>query len=302
MNAVIDILGGPAARSRALRLAAVLLAVVLVVLLADTAARLVWQVLSDRPVVSGAPQQDSHPDPRAQPRGENPGTAVAELHLFGRAEPRERIAEIPDDAPQTRLNLSLRGLFHSASQDKALAIIAAGNDGEDIYRVGDEVPGGASIDAIRVDRVVLLRNGRHEILNLPEERVDTAEAAPSLPDIDDESAADNGSTENGGSLAEARRQMLRDPSSMAHYIQMQPETDGDTFLGFRLTPGEDASLMERVGLQEGDVVTSLGGTVLDSAEAGVRALRGVARADQVEVQVLRDGVEQTVMINFNDEE
>lgn len=300
MNAALDTLAGPAARQRALRLAALLLAAVLVVLLADTAARLLWQTLTDSPVVSAAPQQAVPVDSPDGQRGENPGSAVAELQLFGRAEPRERRAEVPEDAPRTRLNLSLRGLFHSASQDKALAIIAAGSDAEDIYRVGDQVPGGASIDAIGVDRVVLLRNGRHEILNLPEERVDTSEAAPSLPDVDEQASEANGEAADSGSLADTRRQLLRNPSSMARYIQMQPETDGDTFVGFRLSPGEDASLMERVGLQEGDLVTSLDGTPLDSPEAGMRALRGVARAEQVEVQVLRDGIEQTVMINFSD--
>lgn len=299
MNAALETLASPAARSRALRLAGVLLAIILVVLIADTAARLFWQTLSDRPVVTGTPEQSTQVDrPSADP-AENPGAAVAELRLFGRAEPRDRIADIPDDAPQTRLNLSLRGLFHSENQDKALAIIAAGSNAENIYRVGDGLPGGASIDAIRVDRVVLLRDGRHETLNLPKERVDMARAAPPLLD-DDQDAADYGDAGDSGSLAGIRRQLLRNPSDMAQHIQMQPETDGDTFVGFRLSPGEDASLMQRVGLQEGDVVTSLDGTVLDSPEAGMRALRGLARADQIEVQVLRDGIEQTVMINFNE--
>ena len=301
MNAALETIASPAARNRALRLAAVLLAVILVALIADTAARLFWQAFSDRPVMAGTPERPAPVDQPAADPAENPGAAVADLQLFGPADPRDRVADIPDDAPQTRLNLSLRGLFHSESQDRALAIIAAGSNTENIYRVGDELPGGASIDAIRVDRVVLLRDGRHEILTLPKERVDTARAAPSLPDVDEDAADyDDGAAEDSGGLAETRRQILRNPSDMARYFQTQPETDGDTFIGFRLSPGEDASLMQRVGLQDGDVVTALDGTVLDSPEAGMRALRGVARADQVEVQVLRDGIEQTVMINFNE--
>ncbi len=296
MNAALETITGSASRRRAFRLLALLAAVILVILIADTAARIVWQVTTDTPTVTAAPARGDVAMNGRTDRQQNIGASVAAMQLLGPAASREQAREIPKDAPRTRLNLSLRGLFHSEQQDRALAIIAADGSDEDLYRVGDRLSGGVTIDAIDVDRVVLLRNGRHEILTLPEERIELAHAAPELPDIDEPEAATNG--DGDGNLGDTRRQLLRNPGSMARFVQMEPETDGDRFVGFRLSPGEEQGLMEQAGLQDGDIVTALDGTMLDSPEAGMRALRSAARSDQVELQILRDGAPQTLTIDF----
>lgn len=296
MNHALETIAGSASRRRALRLLALLAAVILVILIADTAARIVWQVTTDTPTVTPEPARGDVATNGRTDRQQNIGASVAAMQLLGPAASREQAREIPKDAPQTRLNLALRGLFHSEQQDRALAIIAADGSDEDLYRVGDQLSGGVTIDAIDVDRVVLLRNGRHEILTLPEDRIDLAHAAPELPDIDEPEAAADG--DGDGNLGDTRRQLLRNPGNMGRFVQMEPETDGDTFVGFRLSPGEEQGLMEQAGLQDGDIVTALDGTMLDSPEAGMRALRGAARADQVELQILRDGAPQTLTIDF----
>ncbi len=94
-----------------------------------------------------------------------PQVDIAALHLFGGSsvEPGAEAA----NAPETPLNLTLRGVFSSDDQEAAYAIIA-GPDGEEMsYGLEDELPGGAVLKAVFPDRVTLSRNGRSETLSLP---------------------------------------------------------------------------------------------------------------------------------------
>src|SRR5690606_5996394 len=124
--------------------------------------------------------------------GAERGREVARLHLFGEAvTTQEAVVEaVPRDAPDTRLRLTLRGLFAARDPDQALAIVAEPGGDEKADRIGDPRPGGAELREIHADRIILSRAGRYETLRLPqEEAIDgmgrapaTAPVAGSLPE------------------------------------------------------------------------------------------------------------------------
>ncbi|MEX0731399.1 MAG: type II secretion system protein GspC [Aquisalimonadaceae bacterium] len=241
------------------------------------------------------------------------GEQLAALRLLGRAAPLNATAQprIPVDAPETRLNLSLRGLYYSTRQQAALAIIGEGNREETFYRVGDSLPGGVTINAIHADRVILLRNGRHEALKLPEERLDLRAAAPDaapvdLPDgsasTDDEASTDGDASPDGadagGNLAETRRELLRDPANFSRHVQIEPHSADGAFIGIRLQPGRDSTLMEQIGLEPGDIVVSIDGTRMSTPQAGIQAMRQIAGSESAELEVIRNGNPQTIHIDM----
>ncbi len=110
-------------------------------------------------------------DPAAPGRPERRLADLAHWHLFGNAAgpaapaPQPR----PVDAPATRLDLKLVGVLASDDRGDARAIIGAPGVPDRHYRLGDTVPAGAELAAIRRDHVLLKRNGRFETLALARE-------------------------------------------------------------------------------------------------------------------------------------
>src|SRR5690606_29240499 len=99
--------------------------------------------------------------------------AIPALHPFRAAETESgTIAAAAADAPETRLNRKLRGVLASSDPALSRAVISSGNE-EKVYAIGVTVPGGATLEAVLADRVILRRSGRLETLRLPREGVDS---------------------------------------------------------------------------------------------------------------------------------
>ncbi|MES9876330.1 MAG: type II secretion system protein N [Candidatus Sedimenticola sp. PURPLELP] len=90
---------------------------------------------------------------------------ITDWDLFGTAQhsPVNRQASI--NAPQTRLQLTLRGVI-AGEEAEGWAMITAGKGKEKRYRKGDSVTPGALLAEIHPDRVLLERNGQLETLKL----------------------------------------------------------------------------------------------------------------------------------------
>lgn len=300
MNALLASIARP--DSRALAWATAALAAALTVVIAVELARVTW-------LLWPRPEAATPPPPRplaAQPvaASETAGPDLASLHLMGEApdEPAARPAVI--EAPETRLNLQLRGvLFHSARQS-ARAIIAAGGRDEDFYAVGAELPGGAVLDDIYPEKVILRRDGRYETLSLPQDALEGAvEDAPAEPQPAAASRAQPSPatrSASGDALSRIREQLTEDPAAIQRYLQPVPAVDETSgrMIGFRLTPGQDPTLFRATGLRPDDVVTSIGGVPLSDPDNGFLALEQLSTSPQVRLTVLRDGVEQTVELQF----
>ena len=116
------------------------------------------------------------------PQGKLDIAKIPGWHLFGKQPIRAKAAPAPKpesiEAPATRLKLTLQGTFlGDKTTEEGWAIISTPNKEQKLYRVGDEIPGGATLYAVEAHQVILTRNGRHESLTLPRPKV--GEEAPS---------------------------------------------------------------------------------------------------------------------------
>ncbi|MGH8458467.1 MAG: type II secretion system protein GspC, partial [Nevskiales bacterium] len=188
---------------------------------------------------------------------------IAAANLFGQHQGTATGA--PLDAPETALNLTLKGILAYGSEKSSRALIADGSGKERPYAVGDDVPGGAILKAIHADRVILERSGRFETLRLDRNKnsgaspVTTATAAV---------ASDSGITTRGGeatTLAELRNELLKEPGKASQYVRLQPVYTEGKLQGYRIYPGANRSLFQSVGLRAGEMVTSVNGVPLDDA-------------------------------------
>ncbi|MDX5333749.1 MAG: type II secretion system protein GspC [Gammaproteobacteria bacterium] len=259
----------------------VLLAVL--ALLARTLSGLTWQFITPHPpieVVMPAPTPATTPRIQAQ----NPAIPLALKHLFGTA---EVLGDTPADAPETRLDLKLVGVY-ATGDASALAIIVPGQRQATLYGIGDNLPGNATLRSVYPDRVILERNGQLETLKLPLETLDNA-LGTGRPD-----AAEMTQDNVAAQLARYRNDALRNPARLAEAIAAEPVMDNGRLIGYRLTPRQPLPLFEQAGLRPGDVVTEVNGIALNRPEAGIIVLRQLATASTLNVTVLRDGSAQTI--------
>ena len=120
----------------------------LVLLIAHALAQLTWIILTPTPTV--APLVGAAAGTLPPPPTPDHGRRIAAVHLFGEP-PATAAAQDPISAPETKLNLTLRGVFATGDPD-GVAIISRGSGQAELFTVGDAIPGGATLKDVLADR------------------------------------------------------------------------------------------------------------------------------------------------------
>lgn len=84
------------------------------------------------------------------------------------------------DLPETNLQLSLQGVLSMPDPAHGSAIIAQPGQPGKVYQPGDLLPGGAILDKVMVDKVLILNRGRLETLSLMRPGLQFAPVPPSI--------------------------------------------------------------------------------------------------------------------------
>jgi general secretion pathway protein C len=254
-----------------------------VVLLAYGAARLTWMVAPLQQLGAGAvPLQAVVASAAASERADALAMSrdIVARHLFGQdlaTSAKPGLAAIPE----TQLRLVLRGVMASPDPRTATAIVADPDGHEDYYTVGKELPGGATLKEVHAQYIVLSRNGRLETLRLPTDALKDANGvlAPSAA----------GGPEAGALLQQYRDQFIKDPQSLANLLQGEPYWENGRMIGYRLRPGRDPGVLQKFGIQPGDVVTRVNGVSLTDPGGRLELLRNMNSATQFNVDLIRGG-------------
>jgi len=226
--------------------------------------------------------------------------SLAQWHLFGNVLPgRDLRARV--DAPETALDLRLAGVLAEADPAAGVAIIADGSGNQSAYRAGDVLPGGARLKGVYGDHVLLVSNGRDEVLRLPRELANEAPARP---------AASSSASPGGLPLAPVnvaglesvdwqavQRQAQADPMAVARHINVLPVIENGSIVGVRLS-GAQSQLLQRVGLHPDDVVTAVNGISVKDVGRARQVIEAVRDADRVSVTVRRNGREETLDVSL----
>jgi general secretion pathway protein C len=218
---------------------------------------------------------------------------IIDAHLFGVADPAEPAGD-PTDAPETRLSLVLAGTMAASDPKQGFGIIGESAANAKLYSVGDTVPGGARLNAVYGDRVILERGGQLEALLLPRQyKGGTGVAAPPpRPPM--------GVPQSAGSqvVERVKRMIAQDPGSVAEIMRPQPVFANGQQRGYRVYPGRNRAQFARLGLRPGDLVMSVNGTPLDDPQRGMEIFRSIGSSDQVRVTVERNGRPQELVLNM----
>lgn len=261
----------------------------LTLLIAVLLAQLVWALI---PVPESARWQAAAPAPSPQAsRSTGPDLAgISSAQLFGNYNQELIPAGTAQEAPDTRLSLTLLGIL-SGDDRESRALIASSNGDEKPYAIGDDVVAGVELQAIFLDRVILSRNGQLETLRLnrdaPSTAVDTRPTEPSA------------SAGAAVMLGQIREQILSDPTKASEFIRVQPANVNGQLRGYRIYPGRERSAFTEAGLRPGDLVTSVNGIQLDDNQKALQMLGDLSSAGSVSLTIERGGQPQTLNLSFN---
>ncbi len=261
--------------------------VALVLLLAYTLSDLTWMTVTGTAGKRPAPLVENQLSDFNRSAGGQGLDKVAELHLLG-ADNEKKITAAPISAPETRLNLTLKGVFSADSQENAIVIIANKGHDEKSYRVGDVVGGAAQIYKIYPDRVILKRGDSFETLALPRDELlpgannqsSTNQASSSL------SSRTSGRTRH---LRGVRQTLLEKPGAAMGLVRAQPVMESGGLKGYRVSPGQNRALFARAGLRPGDVVTAVNGVELTNMQNMQQLYQQVKKGGRFVVSVERGG-------------
>ncbi len=278
----------------------------LIILLAATLARFTWLMV---PV---SDTQESIPAVIKRPVGGNKQQAVkpqslGQLHLFGAVPeaPAEMAVAAPVEIPVTRLNLTLLGVLASDSP-VAKAIIADSSGNENYYSINDQVPGGALLQEIHADHVMLMRNNRLEALKLPDDLdgnvnyVAPAPMASPMPNAPGGNRLINTATMSTGAILKDWREKIEsDPQSLMNLVRAEPVNRDGKLVGYRVMPGKDRQLLAKFGLRTGDIVMEVNSIQLDSPLKGLDVLNDLKSTNQVTLGVERNGNRETLVFQVD---
>jgi general secretion pathway protein C len=263
---------------------------ILVITIAYQLAGITWAVAPGTSPTISAPAAG----PTTEPAPPTPSTnfeLLLSAHLFGDA-PTEAAPIVPVvmDAPDTTLSLSLTAIVFGEGGIGSQAGISSNRGQEKTYQIGQAIDNasGATLHSVYFDRVLLNRGGRLETLRLPKEPSATATARSPTPMMSPAASAPNGSL---------RQVISENASRLTDIVRLAPHVEGGQVVGFRVNPGRDRATFEALGLQPGDVVTDINGTVLDDPSQGLQAFEALGEATMANVTVLREGVPQVLVID-----
>jgi len=258
-----------------------------VVLLAYSAARLTWMVIPLPADGAGAPPPLMSAPLLASRQADalSMSRDIVARHLFGQAQTASAqpgLAAIPE----TQLKLVLRGVMASQDPHTATAIVADPSGHEDYYTVGQELPGGATLKEVHAQYIVLSRGGRFETLRLPTDALKVSNGVLAAP----AAAGSPGVAADAGALLQRyREQFIKNPQSLANLLQGEPYWQNGRLIGYRLRPGRDPGVLDKFGIQSGDVVTAINGVSLTDPGGRMELLRDMNNATQFNVDLIRGG-------------
>jgi general secretion pathway protein C len=289
--------------------------ILIIVGIAYTLAATGWYVMA-----TPAPQ-DAQAAPGAQPAQAARADVgrITARNLFGEVGTTE-VAAAPQvlHAPETRLRLTLEGLFQADDPARSAAIVAERNQPGELFLVGDRLPGDAILAEVHQDRILLRRGTVYETLRFSDEpAIARAQISEPLPDYNDpndtgyveEPAAEEPAVEYLDDQAHATP-MSSGPRStesairetVQHYRErLDQDAEGtlselgveavadDGAEGYRLGTLAQHPALRQAGLQSGDVILSVNGNPIGNVDQDRREIDQVLAQGSIRLEIQRGG-------------
>ena len=243
---------------------------------------------------------------------------LSSLNLFGKVKKSAAATQVVD-APETKLNLELQGVFTSANKASSTAIVAEKNKAGALFHVGDRLPGNAVLSAVNDDHILIRRGSRTEKLMFSDPHTGSGAtigskrtssnqrtssqtgnkpASNKLEQVRERIAQRNRNSRTptnpsrspGSSLrdymSDNRDKIQQDPGAVLADIGVSPVSDGDAS-GYKVSGEVSQTSLMRAGLQQGDVILSVNGRAVGNVMNDRSFIDQAMASKRVRVEVQR---------------
>ncbi|MFT6193296.1 MAG: general secretion pathway protein C [Cognaticolwellia sp.] len=238
--------------------------------------------------------------------------ATQALNLFGVFSQQNvnRVGEVVEDAPETRLQLILTGVVASSNKATAAAVIES-RGMQETYSIGENIQGTrAVLEDIFHDRVLLKISGGLETLmfeglifdkNIKGIKPRYNQQAVTQPskNMSQKSLPDNLSLTNivdqrdnkalNQVTSSLRTELASDPGKITDYLKISPKRENGEITGYRLMPAKDPTFFQSAGLKSGDVAVQMNGFDLTAPQEAAQALQSLKEQREVSLLLDRNG-------------
>jgi general secretion pathway protein C len=281
-------------------------ALILILLISLRAAELTWSLIPAPEIQPQMQSKGAKSLPPAKRRDTSKQlNSVAKLHLFGVAGATKSVKKIDSKAPETRLNLTLHGVFVADEADKGEAIIGTSGKVQKYYKVGNAVMSGVTLQAVFSDRVVLLRDGSSEVLRFPKvskpKTVTSSKKGSRAKSRSPQGGFGSGPVARGTSknLKKYSNVLREEPLKIFEYVRFVPVKSRDGMKGYRILPQKNRELYNQLGVRPSDLVTSVNGVALSNDKEAMSLLDKLKDAQSIQVEIVRNGRPQTLNFDLN---
>lgn len=234
------------------------------------------------------------------------GREIAEWDLFGVATATKKATDekVELTAPDTRLQLALKGVYVAPSAEKSSAIIAEKRNVKR-YRIGDRVPGGVSLHEVQNKFVILKRGAKYETLRF----TDSSLKAPitAKPRTVKKASRRSGSERRGivndirsgkiTSVTDILNDYGANPAEQFAAVLMEAgmesiNEDGES--GLKVGRSAPKDILKSIGLRSGDIVRSVNGFPVNELQGDDALLREVLTSERAKIVIQRGSRRFTV--------
>ena len=106
---------------------------------------------------------------------------------------------------------------------------------------------------------------------------------------------------SGGGVQIARSSIadvLQDPNRILQQALFKPYEEGGSVRGFKVTNIEKGSLLESIGLRNGDILVRINGEVIDGPAKMIQLYSGLQNAEFVKLDISRDGSMRPLLVEL----
>jgi len=245
-------------------------------------------------------------------------SGIKALNLFGVFDTNKAVDKKIEiqDAPETRLKLTLSGVVASDEPSIAAAIIE-NNGTQETYGIGDTIKGTrAVLESVFNDRVLIKQSGRLETLMLDGFKYQKASKAQSPKSAAKSKSREQKRTKRNtspnkvidqrrnkeltNSVTNLKRDINKSPGKITDYLKISPKRQNGAIVGYRLMPGKKSEFFKASGLKSGDVATQMNGFDLTVPSEAAQALKALRQEREVSLLLDRNGEMTEILFSINE--
>lgn len=236
---------------------------------------------------------------------------VAQASIFG--EKSKEVAQskpkpIPvEEVKKSSLNVKLRAVYVSENQKAANATLEIKPGQQEVLFIGDKFSGGAELLEVHPNQIIISRNGSREAILMEE----FAPSGSGIASYAPPSGASGGQKSSrkidkrndrtaSRELQRLRSEFKTNPGSITKFITGTEHMVNGEFVGFKIRPGRNRRLFNRLGLKRDDVVTSINGTALSNMQAAMTMMGQIDSVEELSLTVQRGNEELTLQFTVKD--